>query len=509
MHFLLINHQEFTMADRDLYSSYKQDIPPIAQEKVRLLQDRRAVAKYLETQLIKARAEVSELEEELAPFQIEDHVPDSLLHGALDTSKKLPPIDRLPVEILCLIFEHYLISRHPYIRRLLLVCKRWNQIISTTPRLWARIEVEKAFGLFEFPDQKSRLPYISACIERSGDALLDVELNLRRSITREGYIKLKMQLVAFSLLEEDEIDVVNDRINDQQYTANSPRAFHPFDAAIQLLIGKDDSSLKRWRTLRLELPFDDTQAWVVWEALTGDTTNLTTIHLENVPEEWIEESNRSCLVDLDLSRIQRMSLDAAIPIHYFSVSPKVLQHLEISVDSAFKSIEKLSSFPLLCTLNLDCREDYGEDDYGNPSNIPPSLSICLPQLKNLAINGEYYRLNCINFYLPALQILIVHTGSTKVHQPPKVSPQHIHWIDRYPKTRDEDLVIEGVNTLLLLSKSIRTVTVREAHRTPLLKAVARSKAKQWLRFILVERTDGEVERIDVTDIQKVLSGTNA
>jgi F-box-like len=363
-----------------------------------LLQDRRAIATYLEAQQIKVKAEVAELEEELASFRIEDRGRNILLPRAMDTSKILPPIDRLPVEILCLTFERYLISRHPSIRILLLVCKRWNQIISTTPRLWARIEVGDAFELFDFYDLKSRLPYISACIERSGDALLDVELDMRRLPTREGYIKAEMERVALSLLEDDEIDAALDIINEQSYTAISP--FPQLDAAIQLLIGQDCSSLKRWRTLRIQFPHN-TQARVTWEALTGDTTNLTTIHLENVSTHWVVANKLLSFGGVNLSRIQRMSLDEAIPIHHFSVSPKVLQHLKISVDGTLQSIEKLSSFPLLCTLDLSCQEDYDEDD--SPKTPTPSLSIHLPQLKKLVISGEYFNLK--------------HVGRTKVTRP--------------------------------------------------------------------------------------------
>ena len=209
-------------------------------------------------------------------------------------------------------------------------------------------------------------------------------------------------------------------------------------------------------------------------------------------------------MNVDLSRIQRMSLGGTIPVHHFSVSPKVLQHLEISVDFALKSIEKLSSFPLLRTLGLSCEEDYDEDD--SPKAPTPPLSIHLPELKKLVISGEYYSLKRINFDLPALQVLVVRGAD--VYQLPKVSPQHIHWKDQYPKFGDEDRAIKAINTLVLLSKSIRTLTVGEKHRTSFLMAVALSKAKRWLKFILVEGTDGEIERIDVRDIQKVLSGTN-
>jgi hypothetical protein len=90
---------------------------------------------------------------------------------------------------------------------------------------------------------KSQLPYVSACIERSGDALLDVELDLRRLLSREGSFNVEMKRVAVSLPDEDKIDVVLETINDIR--PFHPRPFRQHHAAIQLLIGKDDSSLKR------------------------------------------------------------------------------------------------------------------------------------------------------------------------------------------------------------------------------------------------------------------------
>jgi hypothetical protein len=150
---------------------FGSDLPDFVLRKVELLRQQEARIFDLEDELLRLRRQRHELQVELSPYR-QPHTP----HAAV------APINRCPNEILQLIFEYDVksdFSRHPSIRRLLLVCRSWLRLIMNSPGLWALIQIQDPWYIFERRTQKSQAAYISACINRSKDAPLKLSLDLQ------------------------------------------------------------------------------------------------------------------------------------------------------------------------------------------------------------------------------------------------------------------------------------------------------------------------------------------
>lgn len=92
---------------------YERHIPPSIQERLEQFHECKVLESDLQSQLDKVQERLARLEDDLYPYRIEILGSSHNIH--------FTPIHRLPIEVLCSIFERDLISRHPSIRLLLLV----------------------------------------------------------------------------------------------------------------------------------------------------------------------------------------------------------------------------------------------------------------------------------------------------------------------------------------------------------------------------------------------------
>ncbi|KIM19818.1 hypothetical protein M408DRAFT_30901 [Serendipita vermifera MAFF 305830] len=93
------------------------------------------------------------------------------------TSIKNSRVDWLPLDILFIIFERYLLEETPKypVETLLLVCKSWTQAAVSLPRLWSTFEMQ-------VNDFKFWRDCISRRLNRcSGDTLIDIDIRLSAS----------------------------------------------------------------------------------------------------------------------------------------------------------------------------------------------------------------------------------------------------------------------------------------------------------------------------------------
>jgi hypothetical protein len=199
---------------------YKSDVPKSIQYQIQQLDEQEARIVELEVELSQLRNAHAELERNLAPYRIDAPFENitSIQRIPLELSQvEIPPIHRCPDEILCLIFEKYVIipDYHPYIRCILLVCRRWYTLVTNTSKLWARIDIS-GLDLFDIGSRKSRFPYIFACLNRSKNLPLTVDLDMR-DLSHSNYIAEDLAQHAKTILYEDDHDLILEQIWDVRH----------------------------------------------------------------------------------------------------------------------------------------------------------------------------------------------------------------------------------------------------------------------------------------------------
>jgi hypothetical protein len=141
-----------------------EEATPYVRSKQKLVSLMKIKIKILKDQLEAAENELRGLEAELQPK-------NRLIYFL--SSPRTKDIGNLPEELLVDIFRLALLDDHPRIYDLLLVSKQWNAIVMNTPCLWTTIDLvlpsPSGIGTME-----STEAYHNACIQRSGDMLLDI-----------------------------------------------------------------------------------------------------------------------------------------------------------------------------------------------------------------------------------------------------------------------------------------------------------------------------------------------
>jgi hypothetical protein len=164
---------------------YRPNVPEFIQRQIQQLHEK-------ETRIVELEAELSQnaqLERDLEPYR----VGSSLAHVTSVQRISIEPIgtapiNRCPDEIIYMIFEDcVLFPDHFYIRRLLLVCRRWYTLVTNTAKLWSRIEISSPWDLFDIGSQRSQFPYIFACLDRSKNLPITLHLDME-GLSRDHYI---------------------------------------------------------------------------------------------------------------------------------------------------------------------------------------------------------------------------------------------------------------------------------------------------------------------------------
>jgi hypothetical protein len=183
-------------------------LPDDIKEKIRLFRKQEKLKSHLAAQLEEAQRAHAQLERELAPYSDYLMLEEQKITRNVDRivhSTQGGPIFHCPEEVLLEIFQYYLIDYHPNIRILLRVCKDWNRIVMHRPTLWIRIQTpDKLEHGQDFDDLVT--PYVRACLKRSQNLPLDIELNLERLPSFAKY--------AISYLYESLADIVDKKDHD-------------------------------------------------------------------------------------------------------------------------------------------------------------------------------------------------------------------------------------------------------------------------------------------------------
>jgi hypothetical protein len=202
-------------------SEYRADVAESVQLLIQQFYQEENRIAHLEAGLHQLRGKHEDLRQELAPYRITASSTTPTLHVGHPVDQKhngrsVPPIHRCPDEVLYLIFEQCVTPSyyHRFIRRLLLVCKRWYDIVINRAKLWAQVEIV-SWDLFDFSIPNSQLPYISTCMVRSKDVPMEATVDLS-DFCDSGYIVEALIRYARTITDKEEQGVIVGTIVDQE-----------------------------------------------------------------------------------------------------------------------------------------------------------------------------------------------------------------------------------------------------------------------------------------------------
>lgn len=475
---------------------YKRNVPDEISEKIDLFYTQEKLIFTLESQLNDLKAQHHTLEQDLRPYRIDTH---STSHNTVHTiPEQAGPIHGLPDEILSQIFETYTDdpseTRCSKLGILLLVCKRWHDLVMNSPLLWAHIEIDKDCEPFEFGGSPITA-YVEACISRSQGIPLDMDLALQ-NCDSSAYIKAGLFDRAKAIVDENFHQEIHRQIYKNAWHYTSSRFVIQFGRFFDSLFGDDGQHLRQCHRLVIRLPVHEEIARTIWARMRSNMSNLTSLTLLDIPALW---STDDTLAQVNLPRVKYLEAKGryftiAYPTKLFSISSTKLEHFSTTIDYSMTHLEDLSSFQGLRSLRLDCWRIATEEDDA------PTFSFHLPHLHELSINGHFTHLRKLHFDFPALNILRVYVGDE--HQRlPALSPECIEWRLRRPVSLQTQTYL--IQDFLLLSKKIRKIQIPKLQRGAVLEQVRQYRAKgaiPLLSRIIVAENDHELEVINVQNI---------
>jgi hypothetical protein len=370
------------------------------------------------------------------------------------------PINRIPSEILSLIFEHCHAEQATRNKVLSLVCKSWRNTVIDTPRLWSYIIIRTSW---EVKELRSLWNYAEVCLTRSRGVPLDIVVGLQEVLDYSQYLSRVLQ-EPFSWIEGGLID----ESNSLHVVSLSP--FHRADDSYQQyenlmvttlnkLAGANREHISRWRTLVLTAPVSTSMQGVtnIWNALMGSHEGLVNFAF------WIPFSSIKQLPDSQTSfpsfpALRRFSTDQNILIDRVALNPSVLEHLHLHNDytsNDFLHKAATTAFEALVTLDLSIWEEWSSSEISNSS-------IHLPRLTSMKLRGIFSDVIAPLFNAPSLRLLYFQCYRTQLES-------------------SEVSIFSRLETLQLDLLSARNVNAHPVDNTPLIALLTRSPALIGLR----------------------------
>lgn len=402
----------------------------------------------LELDLLAAKAEQNRLESELAPYA---------------------PIHQLPTEILTRIFEEYIVDQPTHIRRLLLVCGLWHDIVEKTPRLWTNIQIILDGENLKKP--RSLRKYVRKCRDNSGDHLLDVHVDYRHCISFENLVYQTLDpLFSYHDANHEFSQIIEDHLDSSEHTKYDDNCVR----LLRLLVGVEATNMQRFKSLRLGLPIDhrELEATVV-NLFRHDAPQLTWLSVDGSSGDVEEDSFFPSLPNLNHLQI-KSSIGWLIN---FQRCP--LLTLDIRFGN-LASLPKIFSIKSLLSLKLRYRKrQFDNREWEATKLLKPVKEYDLPVLDSLTIDGDIPH-QCVElFSLPKLKSLKIISRSLESRPGlPDASPSLVEWtyIPDQDCEPDEAYWTVAIRELVETYKSIKIIKVDPALQTLALNVVHDARA---------------------------------
>ncbi|KAG8816272.1 hypothetical protein FRC18_001087 [Serendipita sp. 400] len=297
-------------------------------------------------------------------------------------------INNLPSEMLLNILKLHLASEH--VKRnadLMLVCKKWKELVASTPSFWNRIEAAPHSSLRNVEACTLMVDY---CIRKSDKMPLDLTLDLRRLWDPRNEPQERVGPYLFVQPWEEHYD--DDVIQSISETAIQSFLSYTSDL-IQAFIGGSNPRgvrprhMRRWRSFRLFLSewMDDDYIPRIFDKFSDPAPNLETLVLSHQLNDsaWLEDTNDQLYQHVfpGLQHLREFSINAAIDLSKFRRGRNSL--VSVSIVPTTVSLASLPNYPNLRTLHLALNSYRG-----TPPDIP-GTTIALPHLTTLVVSGDH------------------------------------------------------------------------------------------------------------------------
>ncbi|KAG8825375.1 hypothetical protein FRC17_008701 [Serendipita sp. 399] len=412
------------------------------------------------------------------PDNEHEHSIDSSIHPKISM---LPsPISRCPDIILDYIFEYVVEEGSHNVRPLLHVNKRFHQLAMSNPRLWRKIFI-KLDKIFQDVNSLTS-SYISICLQRSGEALLDVVLD----VTGVGSALDLMGQYAIRAIQLSTMDE-EDRRDVMEYVANShcygnvdfPLYERKMERLLDAIRSFAGPEVQRWRSLFVSCPDSEIVRDRIVAALSIDTSNLQSLQLEGFNTVDLER------IGPIQSKITHLVLPSTEYVEIFRL-PLKFAHLT-KLDFRFVGNE-LNTVHTLKTLSrcISLRE-LGIIYYtGWESPGYQLIRLHLPRLTSFHLAGDLPQLiDRVEFDLPQLEFW--NFGCAPTENLPVIDAMHVKWdlLEDYYEFYNE---MECLVRLLATLKGTETLTVKGLNHpdsclTELREMKAAKKLPECLKII--------------------------
>jgi hypothetical protein len=414
--------------------------PPNIQEMIDALNVASATVETLKSQLALATEARDTIHQELALYMA-----------------SRAPINRIPPEILSLIFENCHAELPTCNNVLSLVCKSWRNIVINTPRLWSCIIIRTSW---EVKELRALWNYADLCLTRSRGVPLDIVVDLQEVLEYSQYLSKVLQK-PFSWVEGGLIDESHSlhevSLSSLHQAQENYRQYENLMVTtLNKLAGANGEHVSRWRTLVLTAPISTSVQGVanIWNAITGCHKRLINFAF-GIPFTSIKPPPDSQISYPSFPALRRFSTDQSIPIDHVALNPSVLEHLHLHNDytsNDFLHKATTTIFEALVTLDLSIWEEWSNAGISN-------ASIHLPRLTSMKLLGVFSDVIAPLFNAPSLKLLYFQSYRT-------------------PLEGSEVLIFSRLETLQLDILSARNVNV---DNTPLVALLRRSPALISLR----------------------------
>lgn len=296
---------------------YSTDVPEVISKKIALFYEQDSKIANMKSQLNDLRARLENLEKEhrwlrkeLKPYSIPPEKPSNNLKFGTNQVNTVLHIDRLPHDILYMVFKIYLEYDHHDIWKLASVSRGWNRFIMDCPGLWAQIQITTDT---DHPIQYSfqhPLSYISACLERSQDLPLDISLRFDGFPTPDDSIQTTLTDTDGAVIDTSDIENLVDPSWGWDLDFDSPSYCWLFNRFFDRLVGINGQRMTRWSRLYIDVGYDRPLSASILKRLRGPLPNLKHLNMQGFPRTGDDEHDTTFFSQglTDLSAVTSLKL---------------------------------------------------------------------------------------------------------------------------------------------------------------------------------------------------------
>lgn len=348
--------------------------------------------------LDKCDREIARLQLQLAKYRV---CRNNLKSKSRHLQRSFCSIQLLPDELLIVIFEHHLWWDHIRISDLLVVSRRWYNIILHSPSIWARIQIKPQFLRTEGFDWAA---YVEVCVSRSMNTPLHVCLDLRYFWPRDGFFSQIITDTVQGYVDHKTRSETIQKLNYMPLQLPSTRYDKFYDrilVAIGDAVGDKGRHMRRWKSLFIRFPSGSSflTEKLTWLKLAGNADaveSLTVVNMAGVGNSLLDFPNAQYLT-LTRSEDAHPDIDG---FGFLQIDQLSLRHLDYRMN--WDSLDHLSKFNRLETLVLH-HPDLGRTVSCSKSSS--DLCVHLPLLHTLILLGTLDLILSLTFHLPSLNCL--------------------------------------------------------------------------------------------------------